>query len=103
MNRKLYWALGVFILLIIGVTTVILIRNQAEMQQMEADLEIVKKEQEHPIIVTDPPPADPGSKWVRHGDHWDKVPISTQQQPTIHTAPVKQTNHSPLTYHKELL
>ncbi len=111
MNKKLYWGLCVFILLIIGVTAVLLIRNQAKIRQMEADLEVAKKKveeqntkkQEHPIAVNGQPPAEPGFKWVRHGDHWDKVPISAPHQPVVHEAPMKQTYNGTLTYHKELL
>lgn len=44
MNRKLYWGLGVLIAVLICATFVFLtIRNQAEIRQMEADLELTKK------------------------------------------------------------
>ena len=84
MNRKLKWGLGALIILTIVVAAVILIRDQAKLRQMEADLEAAKqkveelnsKKQEQPIADNGPPPAEPGYKWVRHGDHWDKVKIS---------------------------
>lgn len=47
MNRKLYLGLGVLIAVIICATFVFLtIRNQAEIRQMEADLEVAKKKVE---------------------------------------------------------
>ena len=110
MNRKVKWGLGAFIILIIVVAAVILIRDQAKLRQMEADLEAAKqkveelnsKKQEQPIADNGPPPAEPGFKWVRHGDHWDKVPIAEPHQHNPQEVPVT-TYDGPLTYHEELL
>ena len=112
MNRKLYWGLGILIAILICTMFVFLtLRNQAEIRQIEADLEVAKKKVEEfnaknqgqPIAVVGPPPAEPGFKWVRHGDHWDTVPISEQHQQSTKEMPISMYDGSLTYHHKELL
>lgn len=72
MNKKLYWGLGVLILLIIG-ATVFVVKDKAEMRELERQLAEFKKAEER--VTVHQPPAREYYKMVRHGDHWHEVPI----------------------------
>ena len=51
-------------------------KQQADIAESRQELAETDKQPDHPIIVgNQPPPAEPGFKWVRHGDHWDKIPV----------------------------
>ena len=111
MRNKLYWGLGILIVLLIGAFVFVMVKDQSKIRQLETDLaEVQKKLEVHneaantPKVVdisdVKPPPAEPGFKWVRHGDHWDKIPVG-QRETTVE--PVKPTYTDPLTYHEELL
>jgi len=88
-------------------------KDQYDIRELEKELaEVEKLEKEmnqQPIAKTDSKPPDERSfKWVRHGDHWDKVPIAEANAPTakdvpVYQPPVTKTYHGPLTYHAELL
>ena len=91
MRNKVYWGLGVLIILIIATTTVVVIRLNNETQRLKDELaqleEAQKKTEKTPHTVDfseTKPPDEPGYKWVRHGDHWDKVPISNPTGPIEH-------------------
>ena len=62
---------------------------------------------EKPVAENDLPPAEPGKKWVPHGDHFHQVPIDApdvwQEQPVAKEVQAKPTYTGPLTYHAELL
>ncbi len=111
MRNKLYWGLGILIVLLIGAFSFVLVKEQSKIRQLETDLaDLQKKREAHneaantPKVVdisdVKPPPAEPGFKWVRHGDHWDKIPVG---QPETTVEPVKPPYTGPLTYHEELL
>ena len=71
MRNKLYWGIATFIVLLImlGVSAVIFMRTtDTESKVVYIDVEPSKD---------NPPPAEPGYKWVWHNDRWDKVPVST--------------------------
>ena len=144
MSNKLYWGLGILIVLLIGAFVFVMDKNQiakdqsenrqletdlaegqkkseahnraantpkvidiSEIQQLETELiEVQKKIEVHnkaantPNVVdisdVKPPTAATGFKWVRHGNHWDKVKVTE-------TEPQMSISKSPLTYHAELL
>ncbi len=108
MNRKLYWMLGIFIILIIGVSAFLLMRN-TDIKTETVYIDVAPSKD-------NPPPAEPGYKWVWHHNHWDKVKISETDnpgnssqiaQPAEQDMPVSQpaaeTRSERLTYHAELL
>ena len=107
MNKKLYWGLGVLFILIIGGFVFLLVQQKAELNQWEADAAKDKKlttAETPPLVVPKPPPPVPGFKWVQHGDHYDKVPISDPNgTPTAQGAAPVTTYNGPLTFHAELL
>ena len=111
MKNKLFWGLGILIVLLIGAFVFVYVKDQSEIRQLESDLvEAQKKLEAHnkaantPKVVdisdVKPPPAEPGFKWVRHGNHWDKIPVE-QRETTVE--PVKPMYTGPLTYHEDLL
>ena len=111
MRNKLYWGLGILIVLLIGAFVFLMVNTQSEIRQLAADLADAQKKLEahnkaanspNVVDISDvkPPPAEPGFKWVRHGDHWDKIPVE-QRETTVE--PVKPMYTGPLTYHEELL
>ena len=111
MNNKFYWGLGILIVLLIGAFSFVLVNEQSKIRQLETDLADVQKKLEvhnkaanTPKVVdisdVKPPPAEPGFKWVRHGDHWDKIPVGQREKIV---EPVKPMYTGPLTYHEELL
>ena len=68
MTRKMYWGLAILIVLLIGVTAVLLMRTT------DTEPKIVYKGDVEPS-KDNPPPAEPGFKWVWHHNHWDRVPV----------------------------
>ena len=118
MKNKLYWGLGILIVLLIGAFVFVMNKNQiakdqSETRQLETDLADVQKKseahneaantpKEEDISDDKPPPAEQGFKWVRHGDHWNKIPIqdtNNNQEVSVEYKAYK----GPLTYHEELL
>ena len=108
MKIKIYWGIGVLIILLIGVSVVMLTRPT------DPDPDIVYIDVE-PSKET-PPPAEPGYKWVWHHNHWDKVkidevaaepipsPIAVPEKTDMVPKPKpKKVYEGPLTYHAELL
>ncbi len=98
MRYKLYWGLGIFIVLLIGAFTFVIVNEVEKNKQLEADLaEAQKKLEAHNKAENTPtvveisdvkPPDEPGFKWVRHGDHWDKVPVAQSVVP--HQTPASE-------------
>ena len=83
MRRKLYWGLGVFIVLFIIGAVFVFLDDRAENKQIEKELgeaqklEAQNKAENTPQVkgISDVKPTDgPGFKEVRHGDHRDKIP-----------------------------
>ena len=102
MRYKVYWGLGVLMILLIAVTTVVVVKNNNEAQRVRDELEKLeaqKKAENTPEVVEtsdEKPPDELGFVWVRHGDHWDKVPIQVAEVPNA-------SDDSPLTDHASLL
>ena len=92
MNKRLYWGLPI-LAIVIGVAF-LFVKQQADISELRQELAETDKQSDHPIAVGDqPPPAEPGFKWVRHGDHWDKIPVDklisdldlTDEKPDLQT------------------
>ena len=103
MRTKVYWGLGVLIVLLIGAFVFVMVNQYAENRQLERDLaEAVKKLEAHNKEADTPqvvdisdtkPPNEPGFVWVRHGDHWDKVPIDNPTEPTEDVVLVEEQDY----------
>ena len=106
MKRKFFWGLATLIVLFIGVSAFLLMRN-TDTKTVYIDVEPSKD---------NPPLVEPGYKWVWHHNHWDKVKIdevAAEPIPSPIAVPEK-TDRAPkpkpkkvyegsLTYHAELL
>lgn len=68
MSRKIYWGLVILIVLIGAAVVILLLQPDPELEVIYNDVE--------PAWTPQPPPADPGFKWVWHENHWDKVPVA---------------------------
>ncbi len=112
MTRRIYWGLVPLIILLIGISAVMLMRNT----DTELDINVYKplspEEEEQverniqdAIEKSKTPTARPGYKLVQHGDHYHEVPISeTEVLPqNKKSAAVPKTVKGGLTYHAELL
>ncbi len=109
MRNKLYWGLGILIVLLIGAFVFVMVNQNAQIKQLEVE---AKKAQDKANQMKDTPPvAREGYKMVPHGNHWHEVPIDApdtwQGEPhgegvTEDDIPI-QTYDGPLTYHAELL
>lgn len=92
MTRKMYWGLGVLIVVFIGAFVFVMVNQHAEIKQLEAE---AKKAQDKANQINqqknfknNPPPDEPGFTWVWHHNHWDKVPINNPIGPIEdHNAP----------------
>ncbi len=93
MRYKLYWGLGILIVLLICAFVFVMINEITENRELKdqlAELEALENQiNERKAAENNPPPAEPGYKWVRHGDHWDKVPTQTQTQSSTVTPSVE--------------
>ena len=85
MKSKLYLGIATLIILLFGTAFVVIIMCEraeiAQLRQEKADFEKViaeqKKQQTQEVVESNqPPPDEAGFKWVRHGDHWDKIPVA---------------------------
>ena len=79
MNKKLYWGLGVLIVLLVAGGFVFYQQWQDIVQLKQEAAEADKL-----LAENDQPPARPGYKVVPHGDHFHEVPIDapdTWQEP----------------------
>ena len=79
MRYKLYWGLGILIVLLIGAFTFVMVNHHAENQklkdQLEEAQELADQIEERKAAENNPPVARDGFKMVPHGDHWHEVPI----------------------------
>lgn len=98
MRKKRIWGLATLILIIgLGIGGVLFMRHsdpEPEKVYNVPSEEVIRQSQKanapRPDIIMaegahadSPPPAEPGFKWVRHGNHWDKVPVSQMRsEPT---------------------
>ncbi|MDE0634817.1 MAG: hypothetical protein OXI43_03040 [Candidatus Poribacteria bacterium] len=89
MSKKTIWGFAALIILLIAAGGFIfwqLSTVQQLKEQLAQDAKLLQGDGtpkvQHVVSKADiPPPAEPGFKWVRHGDHWDKVPVSTPPAP----------------------
>ncbi len=112
MNRQKYWGLGVLIILLIAAGG-FMYWQWSSVQQLKEQLaqdDKLLKEKEEPVAKNNLPPADPGKKWVPHGDHFHQVPIDAPDtwqegtpEPVAKEVQAKPAYTGPLTYHAELL
>lgn len=91
MEKKMFWGLGGIIVIFIAFMIYMHFDNvkfRDQMNDFEAfrkslkqdeDIEIEHKEETPQVVGFSPskekPPDEPGFEWVRHGDHWDKIPV----------------------------
>ncbi len=105
MRKKMYWGIVTLIILILGVTAVLLLRDTDTEPEViyKTDVEPARKTE---TPIAEKPTAREGFEMVQHGDHWHEVPIDEpeimQDEPTTQSDSVKPYT-GPLTYHKELL
>lgn len=88
MTRKMYWGLAILILLI-GTAAVFVIQHEMvenrELKDQLVELQALANQiNQQKVSKNNPPPTEPGFKWVWHNDHWDKVPIDNPIGPIEH-------------------
>lgn len=93
MNRKVYLGLGILMMILVSATVFVVIKDKAEIRKLEKDLVYAKKlvseiNKVKPNVVKsdEKPPDEPGFEWVKHNDHWDKIPINNADQ--VHGEPI---------------
>ena len=100
MNRKMYWGVALLILLIGTAAVFVILHELAENRQLakeNADLEeLVNRLNEPQVSENNPPPAEPGFKWVWHHNHWDKVPINANGPIAHHEDPTDPIDQPPV-------
>jgi len=88
MRNKVYWGFAALIILLIGAGGFIY-WQLSEVQQLKEQLaqddkmleQNDKAKVQHAVSKANKkPPDEPGFEWVRHNDHWDKVPISNENE-----------------------
>ena len=76
MRYKLYWGLGILIILLIGAVMVNQHAKNRELEKQLAEAEkLTNQIKERKTSENNPPVAREGFKMVPHGDHWHEVPI----------------------------
>ena len=112
MARRVYWRLAFLIILLIGVSAVLLIRDTDTEPEVvfnphsPKDEEQVKRNIQDIIKKEKTPTARPGYKIDQHGDHYHEVPIAKTDpasQNVKSVAPDPKTKSGGLTYHAGLL
>ena len=86
MTRRIHWGITALIILVIAAggfmywqwSQVQQLREQ--LAQDEKMLEENDKVQHAAVTTDEKPPDERGYKWVRHNDHWDKVPLTGADQ-----------------------
>ncbi|MDE0313995.1 MAG: hypothetical protein OXM61_03760 [Candidatus Poribacteria bacterium] len=71
-------ATGLFVLIFVLGVAIVFYHQYTDIQQLKqeaAEAEKLLEEQHKGIAENDLPPAEPGKKWVPHGDHFHQVPI----------------------------
>ena len=88
MTRKMYWGFAILILLMGTAAVFIIMHKIAENRELKDQLaemeKLANQINQREISKNNPPPAEPGFRWVWHNDHWDKVPISNPNGPVVH-------------------
>lgn len=88
MNKRMYWGFGILIILILGATIFLLIRNQREVQQIRDELEVIEKRKDNSNVQKEslevvemsevdnrPALPDDGHKIVWHDESEDRQHI----------------------------
>ena len=105
MKGRIYWGVVTLIILLIGASVFLLIRNTKTENEIvyKGDIEPSKEVMENLRIQTlknNPPPAEPGFKWVWHHNHWDKVRVApTPAKVTPTPTEVTKTTFSDKTFY----
>lgn len=86
MKKGMIWGLVTLIILLIGVSVFLLLRNTETEpgSTVYKDVEPSKETMDsfrNQASKNNPPPAEPGYKWVWHHNHWDKVAVSEPEAP----------------------
>ena len=110
MNRKFHWGIAALIIVLIAAGG-FMYWQWSTVQQLKEQIAEEKKlleendKVQHVVSFEDSkPPDEPGFEWVRHGDHWDRVPLSEPNETTTaRPTPPPKTYDGPLTFHEELL
>ncbi|MDE0085498.1 MAG: hypothetical protein OXU23_07285 [Candidatus Poribacteria bacterium] len=106
-------ATGLFVLIFALGVAIVFYHQYTDIQQLKqeaAEAEKLLEGNEKPVAENKLPPAEPGKKWVPHGDHFHQVPIDAPDvwqgephEPVAKEVQAKPTYTGPLTYHTELL
>ncbi len=78
MRNKVYWGLGVFIVLFIGVFVLVMINQHVQIKQLETEAK--KAEAKANQMKDTPPVTREGHEMVQHGDHSQEVPITPDER-----------------------
>ena len=97
MKNRLYWGLGVLILLVGGFVFYQQWTDIQQLKQDPAEAQKLLEEKTKPIAENAKPAARDGFKMVQHDDHWHEVPIDapdvsqeeTHNTPTVPEASVE--------------
>lgn len=88
MTRKMYCGFAILILLIGTVAVFVIQHEMAENRELKDQLvewqTLANQINQLKVSKNNPPPTEPGFKWVWHNDHWDKVPIDNPTGPIVH-------------------
>ena len=96
-------AIGLIVLIFVLGVAIVFYHQHTDIQQLKEEVAQDKKlleendkpKVEHAASTSDTkPPDEPGFEWVRHGDHWDKVPIA-QNDPPLQTPIVADEEVTP--------
>ncbi|RKU36326.1 hypothetical protein C6496_13800 [Candidatus Poribacteria bacterium] len=112
MNKQMYWGIAALIIVLIAAGG-FMYWQWSTVQQMKEELAQDDKQPEEDnkgVAENNLPPAEPGKKWVPHGDHFHEVPIDAPDtwqgephEPVAKEMQAKPAYTGPLTYHAELL
>ncbi|MDE0313863.1 MAG: hypothetical protein OXM61_03095 [Candidatus Poribacteria bacterium] len=112
MNRQMSWGIAALIIVLIAAGS-FMYWQWSSVQQLKEQIaqdEKLLEERDKPVAENNLPPAEPGKKWVPHGDHFHQVPIDAPDtwqgephEPVAKEVQAKPAYTGPLTYHEELL
>lgn len=84
MRNRIYWGLGVLILLIIGTTIFMVVKDQSKIRYLENQSVDVNQPKVSDVEL---PKAKEGYKWVLNDDHYHEVPLDApdtrQSEPNV--------------------
>lgn len=95
MNRKMYWGVAILIVLLGTAAVFVIMHEVAENRDLKDQLaeaeRLANQIEQQQVSENNPPPAEPGFKWVWHHNHWDKVPINANG-PIAHHDPITEVS-----------